>query len=207
MVQHTGFAPMRVCVFSPDKESCESLALGSERAGYQIEQKFSEPRKLVDFISCSNIEHIVLIDVSHQRDVCLQLIRDVSAGRPRPVVALANESDHRLGVRAMEAGAQAVLINPIEPKDMRAAFIAAAHQQAKQRRLEEDVRELRERLAQRKLIEKAKGILMESAKVTEAEAFRLIQRQSQDKRKPMAEIATLIISATELVKAARARAE
>jgi AmiR/NasT family two-component response regulator len=48
---------------------------------------------------------------------------------------------------------------------------------------------------------------MDSASVSEAEAFRLIQKQSQDKRKPMAEIATLIISAAELVTAARARAE
>jgi AmiR/NasT family two-component response regulator len=48
---------------------------------------------------------------------------------------------------------------------------------------------------------------MESAKVSEAEAFRLIQKQSQDQRKPMSEIATLIISATELVRAARALAE
>jgi response regulator NasT len=73
--------------------------------------------------------------------------------------------------------------------------------------LDDDIRLLRDKLADRKLIEKAKGILMESAKVSESEAFRLLQKQSQDQRKPMVEIATLIISATELVKAARARAE
>jgi response regulator NasT len=107
----------------------------------------------------------------------------------------------------MEAGAQALLINPIEAKDVYAAFTTAIYQQSRQVRLEDDSRGLRDKLAERKLIEKAKGILMESANVSESEAFRLIRRQSQNKRKPMGEIATLIISATELVRSARASAE
>lgn len=207
MVQQAGLAPMRVCVFSPEEKSCENLALGSVGAGYQIEQKFSEPRKLVEFISCSTIDHIVLIDLRRQREEGLQLIRDLCAGRPRALVALANEADARFCASAMEAGAQALLLDPVESEDIQAAFTTAIHQHTKQRLLDDDIRLLRDKLAERKLIEKAKGILMESAKVSESEAFRLIQKQSQDKRKPMVEIATLIISATELVKAARASTE
>ena len=123
------------------------------------------------------------------------------------MVALANETDSTIGARAIEAGAQAILVNPIDPQSICAAFTTAVQQQAKQARLEGDILSLSEKLAERKLIEKAKGILMDSAKVSEAEAFRLIQKQSQDQRKPMAEIATLIISATELVRAARAQAK
>jgi two-component system, response regulator PdtaR len=207
MVQQAGFAPMRVCVFSPEEKFCETLALDSERAGYQLERKFNEPRKLLEFISDSILDHIVLIDARRQREECLRLIRDLCSGRPRAAVALANEADTRLGARVMEAGAQALLVNPVEPKDICAAFTAAVYQCAKQSRLEKDIDSLRQKLVERKVIEKAKGILMESAKVSEAEAFRLIQKRSQDERKPMAAIAALVISATELVKAARARAE
>jgi response regulator NasT len=123
------------------------------------------------------------------------------------MVAVANETDARFCARAMEAGAQALIINPVEERGIYAAFTTAIHQCARQALLEDDIRAIREKLAERKLIEKAKGILMESAKVSESDAFRLIQKQSQDKRKPMAEIATLIISATELVRAARGGAE
>ena len=207
MVQQAGFAPPRVCVFSPEEKLCSSLALGSEGAGYQIEQKFNEPRKLVEFISCSTIDHLVFIDVRRQREEGLQLLKDLCASRPRAIVALVNETDSGFFARALEAGAQALLINPVEAKDICAAFTTAVYQRAKQVRLEDDIRGLREKLADRKLIERAKGILMESARVSESEAFRLIQKQSQDKRKPMSEIATLIISAAELVKAARAGAE
>jgi len=207
MVQKAGFAPIRVCIFSPQETDCEALALGSERAGFQVEQKFNEPRKLLEFISDSNIDHIVFIDARRQREECLKLIGDLCSGSPRAAVALASEADTPLGARVMEAGAQAVIVDPVEAKDIVAAFTVAVHQCAKQTRLEKDLQELRDKLAERKLIEKAKGILMESAKVSESEAFRLIQKRSQDERKPMAQIATLIISATELVKAARARAQ
>ena len=207
MVQKAGLAPMRVCIFSAEEELCEGLALESQEAGYRVEQKFNEPQKLVEFISRSNIDQIVLIDVRRRREESLKLIRELVASRPLAMVALADSADAGLGSRALEAGAQALLVDPAKAKDISAAFAAAAYQHAKQSRLESEILRLREKLAQRKLIEKAKGILMDAAKVTEAEAFRLIQKQSQDKRKPMAEIASLIISATQLVQeAARARA-
>ena len=203
MAQQAGLARMRICIFSLEEELCESLALGSQGAGYQVEQKFSEPRKLEEFISFSRVEHIVVIDVRRQPEQCLQLIKHLCAGRPRAMVAVANEADSRLGAQAIEAGAQALLVNPSNADDIRAAFTVAAHQQAKQTRLESEILSLREKIAERKLIERAKGILMDSAQVSEAEAFRLIQKQSQDKRKPMSEIASLIISATELVREAK----
>ncbi len=99
MVQQAGLAPMRICIFSTEEEFCESLALGSQGAGYQIEQKFTEPRKLEKFISCSNIDLIVLIDVSRQREECLKLIKDLCASRPRAMVAVANEADSSLAHR------------------------------------------------------------------------------------------------------------
>src|SRR5262245_47263545 len=208
MVQQAGLAPMRVCVFSPEEALCESLARDSARAGYQVEQKFSEPRKLVEFISGSSIEHIVLVDVAHQLEENLKLINELCAQRPLAMVAVANEADVSVGARAILAGAQALLINPVQAKDICAALTLAVHQQAKQARLEREILRLRDKLEARKLIEKAKGILMDSAKVSEAEAFRIIQKQSQDKRMPMIEIAKLIVSASELVReASRARAD
>lgn len=206
MVQKPGLAPMRVCVFSPEEKVCEQLIHHSELAGYKVEGKFSEQRQLLEFISCSNIDHVVLMDLG-QPNEHLQLISDLGSTRPVAIVALVNKTDPSVCARAMEVGAQSLLIDPIEAKDIFAAVTTAVHQLSRQSRLEEEGRELRAKLADRKLIEKAKGILMESANVTEGEAFRLIRKQSQDKRKPMAEIATLIISAAELVQSARANAE
>jgi response regulator NasT len=208
MLQQAGLAPMRVCIFSPVEELCESLALEIQDAGYRVEEKFTEPEALTEFIARSNIDHIVLIDARRDRENSLKLIRELCVGPALAIVALITGNNSRPGTRDMEVGAQTLLVEPATKQDLCAAFTAAVYQQAKQARMEAEIDRLRDKLAERKLIEKAKGILMDAAKVTEAEAFRMIQKQSQNKRKPMSEIATLIISATQMVReAAQARAD
>jgi response regulator NasT len=192
---------MRVCAFSSENELCDILAVKSQGAGYDVEQKFNSPQKLLEFISRSNTDYIVLIDIRRPHEHFVELISALCADRPLAIVALVNPGGS-LGRRAMEAGAQVFLADPVSAKDICAGFSVAALQHAKQERLESEISQLKEKLAERKLIEKAKGILMDAASVTEDEAFRLIQRQSQHKRKPMAEIATSIISTTQLVQEA-----
>ena len=72
---------------------------------------------------------------------------------------------------------------------------------ASSRRLQDDVDELKSTLRERKLIERAKGILMSRRHLSESEAFRLLQRQSQDRRIPMAKLAESIIQTDELLEA------
>jgi two-component system, response regulator PdtaR len=207
MEHQADLVPIKVCILSAETELRQRLALDSAAAGYQVDQEFSEDQQLVEFITASDDDHIVLIDVQHQREERLQLMTRLSAKRPLAIVALTAEVDASLGARAVQAGAQVLLVSPASADDICAAFSVAAHQQAKRLSLESEINYLRDKLAERKLIEKAKGILMDSARVSEAEAFRLIQKQSQDKRAPMADIAKLIISASEMVKeASRSRA-
>ena len=203
MTEHkAGLAPIKVCILSSEAEQLERLALDSAAAGYRVEQKFSEDQQLAEFIAASSVDHIVLIDMRQQREKRFSLMKQLCAKRPRAIVVLAGEADLTIGACAVQAGAQAMLVSPVRAQDISAVFSMAVHQQAKQVSLENEINYLRDKLAERKLIEKAKGILMHSAKVSEAEAFRLIQKQSQDKRAPMADIAKLIISATEMVQEA-----
>lgn len=207
MERQAGLAPSKVCILSAETELRQRLAHDSAAAGYPVEEEFSEDQQLVEFIAASGGDHIVLIDLQHQREERLQLMKHLSAKRPLAIVALTGEADAALGARAVQAGAQVLLMSPARAEDICAAFSVAAHQQAKQLCLESEINNLRDKLAERKLIEKAKGILMDSARVSESEAFRLIQKQSQDKRAPMVDIAKLIISASEMVKeASRSRA-
>lgn len=208
MVRQAGLAPIRVCIFSPTVELCESLVLDTEEAGYTVEQTFSQPQRLVEFIGRSNVDHIGLIDARQGGEQVLTLIRELCAQRSVAVVALEKPIDSGPNSLALAAGAQALILDPVNPKDVSCAFAVALVQHTKQARLEDELGQLRERLANRKLIERAKGMLMKAAKVSESEAFRLIQKQSQDKRKSMVEIATSIISANQLVEeASRVRGE
>ena|SRR5215471_16332608 len=202
MVRQAGLAPIRVCIFSPTAESCESLALETKEAGYTVEEKFNQPIKLVEFIGRSSIDHIALIDARQRGDAVFGLIKELCDKRTVAVVALERSIDCLPNSSALAAGAQALIVDPVVPKDVSCAFAIALYQHAKQSRLENKLDQLQERLENRKLIEKAKGMLMKAAKVSEAEAFRLIQKQSQDKRKSMADIAASIIATNQLVELA-----
>ncbi|HWP42590.1 MAG TPA: ANTAR domain-containing protein [Blastocatellia bacterium] len=193
-------APLRVCIFSNDKSSCEGLALDATRANYRVAGVFNDPAGLIDFISGSALDHIVLLDMSDHAARSLELIKKLSAKRPLPIVVATSGSDGGLAARAIEAGAQEVLVRPFDFERVAVAFSVAVQQQAKQARLEGELERLRAKLEERKLIERAKGILMKSAAVSEMEAYKLMQRESQDRRRPMAEIASGIISAAELIK-------
>jgi len=202
MVRQAGLAPIRVCIFSPSAELCESLALETQEAGYAVEEKFDQPKKLVEYIGRSTIDHIALIDTRRRTEAVLTLIEELCDKRTVAVVALESSVDSLPNSSALAAGAQALIVDPLNSKDVSCAFAVALYQHAKQSRMENKLDELQERLEKRKTIEKAKGMLMKAAKVTEAEAFRLIQKQSQDKRKSMADIAASIIATNQLVEEA-----
>jgi AmiR/NasT family two-component response regulator len=112
-----------------------------------------------------------------------------------PVVLLTAYSDMDLINRAKEAGVFAYLVKPFRENDLRPAIEVAISRYKEFLALEEEVSELEDKLETRKLIERAKGILMDQYGLKEQEAFRRIQVQSMNTRKSMKEIAEAIIIA------------
>jgi response regulator NasT len=112
-----------------------------------------------------------------------------------PVVLLTAFSDMELINRAKEAGVFAYLVKPFRESDLRPAIEIAISRYKEFLALEEEVNELEDKLETRKLIERAKGILMDQYGLKEQEAFRRIQVQSMNTRKSMKEIAEAIIIA------------
>ncbi|GBC96914.1 putative transcriptional regulatory protein pdtaR [bacterium HR16] len=112
-----------------------------------------------------------------------------------PVVLLTAFSDLDLINRAKEAGVFAYLVKPFRENDLRPAIEIAISRYKEFLALEEEVNELEDKLETRKLIERAKGILMDQYGLKEQEAFRRIQVQSMNTRKSMKEIAEAIIIA------------
>jgi AmiR/NasT family two-component response regulator len=112
-----------------------------------------------------------------------------------PVVLLTAYSDMDLINRAKEAGVFAYLVKPFRESDLRPAIEVSISRYKEFLALEEEVSELEDKLETRKLIERAKGILMDQYGLKEQEAFRRIQVQSMNTRKSMKEIAEAIIIA------------
>jgi len=110
-----------------------------------------------------------------------------------PVVLLTAFSQRDLVERAKEAGVVGYLVKPIQEADLAPAIEIALGRFCEFRELEKEVNNLQDQLETRKLVDHAKGILMDTQGLTEAAAFRRIQKMSMNTRKAMREIAQAII--------------
>jgi response regulator NasT len=118
----------------------------------------------------------------------------IAADRIAPVVILTAFSQRELVEQARAAGAMAYLVKPFQKSDLVPAIEIALSRFAEMRALEAEVASLGDRLETRKLVERAKGMLMTAFSMTEPDAFKWIQRAAMDNRMTMKQVAEKIIS-------------
>ena len=110
-----------------------------------------------------------------------------------PVVLLTAFSQSDLVSRAADAGAMAYVTKPFKPTDLLPAIQIALARHEELIALESEIADLSDRLETRKLMDRAKGILMSKMKLSEPDAFRWIQKASMDRRLSMAQVAKAVI--------------
>lgn len=110
-----------------------------------------------------------------------------------PVVLLTAFSQADLVSRAAEAGALAYITKPFKPADLVPAIQIALARNEEIVALEQEILDLSDRLETRKLMDRAKGLLMTKMKLSEPEAFRWIQKASMDRRLSMSQVAKAVI--------------
>ena len=115
-----------------------------------------------------------------------------------PVVLLTAFSDEELIERARNAGVVHYVTKPWRSSDLKPAIEIALSRFGEFREMEGRVKDLEDHLATRKVVEKAKGVLMQKHDITEQEAFRRIQKASMNNRKSMKDVAEAILLAEEL---------
>jgi two-component system, response regulator PdtaR len=117
----------------------------------------------------------------------------ISERRLAPVVILTAFSQRDLVQRASSAGAMAYLVKPFTKADLIPAIEIAVSRFAEVKALESEIGDLKDRLAMRKLLDRAKGVLQATRGLTEPEAFRWIQKTSMDRRMTMRALAQEIL--------------
>jgi two-component system, response regulator PdtaR len=137
---------------------------------------------------------LVICDIKMPKMDGIAAAAQIAEKRIAPVVILTAFSQRDLIERARDAGAMAYLVKPFQKRDLLPAIEMATSRFAEIRALESEVGNLRERLEARKLIERAKGVLMTEHRMTEPEAFRWIQRAAMDNRTSMRAVAELVLS-------------
>ena len=143
---------------------------------------------------------LVVMDVKMPKLDGIQAAQLLTQERIAPVLLLTAYADRTLAERARDAGVVAYLVKPFREEDLLPAIEVAMGRFAELRNLDKQLTDLQEAMATRKVVERAKGLLMETQGLTEAEAFRKIQQASMNTRKPMQEVAEALLLANQIAK-------
>ncbi|MCB0209754.1 MAG: response regulator [Anaerolineae bacterium] len=138
---------------------------------------------------------VILMDIKMPNMDGIDAAKILTEEQIAPVVLLTAYGQKELVDRAKEAGVVGYLVKPFRETDLLPAIEVALSRFNEFKAVRQEVDDLQNALETRKLVERAKGILMDTQKIDEGEAFRKIQKMSMNTRKPMKEVAEAIILA------------
>jgi AmiR/NasT family two-component response regulator len=138
---------------------------------------------------------VAILDIKMPDMDGIEAARILTEEKIAPVVLLTAYSQRDLVERAKQAGVVGYITKPMRESDLTPAIEVAIARFFEFRALEKEVGDLKQALETRKLVDRAKGVLMDTQGLTEAEAFRKIQKMSMNKRRPMKDVAEAIILA------------
>lgn len=141
---------------------------------------------------------VIIADANTPGCATLEKIGQLSLALEKPVVVLDAQNDPRSIREAMRAGISAYVAHAVQGEDLSAIIQVAAARFAEHRRLRDELKEAKSRLAERKLIDRAKGILMADRGYSEPDAYKHMRGMAMSRNKRLAEIAEAIVLAKEL---------
>jgi AmiR/NasT family two-component response regulator len=163
-----------------------------EEEGFEVVAEAGDGEAAVQLVE----EHrpdLVVMDVKMPRMDGITAAERIASARLAPVVMLTAFSQRELVERARAAGAMAYLVKPFGKADLLPAVEMAMSRFDELVTLEAEVVDLRDRLETRKLVDRAKGILMDRHGMTEADAFRFVQKTAMDTRRGLGAVAQSVI--------------
>ncbi|MDZ4397306.1 ANTAR domain-containing response regulator, partial [Hydrogenophaga sp.] len=143
---------------------------------------------------------IVLIDVADPSRDVLEELALVSGPMERPVAMFVDESDGALTRAAIEAGVSAYVVAGLTANRIKPVLDAAIARFHMMRKMRMELAETRRALEERKMIDRAKGIVMRAKGIGEDEAYALLRRAAMDQGRRLAEVAQALVTAAELLK-------
>ena len=167
-----------------------------ERAGFEI---CAEARYGLEAVELARAERpdLAILDVKMPKLDGIEAAKRILEERPIPIVMLTAYSQQELIARAVEAGVYGYLVKPFRETDLLPAIETARARHVELMALREEADSLAEALAARKLVERAKGLLMEKEKLNEQDAYARLRKASQLSGKPIMVVAEALIATFE----------
>ncbi len=190
--------PLRILVVDDEKPVAAGLSGQLEALGYDVVAMAHDGHHAID-ICRRTLPDLVIMDIEMPGLDGLAAATQIAKDPGTPVIILTAHGHPNLVEQAVENGVVHYLLKPVTSPALHAAIQVAAARSRETNELRENVESLETTLRDRKVIERAKGILMARRHMSEPEAFRYLQRESQNRRVPMANLASSIVQADEML--------
>jgi response regulator NasT len=189
---------MRVMLVDDHPERLALLDEALTAAGHTVAARLSTRDHLVAAVQRHRPD-IVLIDVDAPSRDTLESLGEVKRDRPCPVVMFAAQSDPELIRRAIQAGVSAYVVDGLSASRIQPVIDVAIARFAEFQALQQELEDTKLKLADRRDVEKAKGILMQRRGLDEPAAYALLRRLAMDRNLRLGDAARALISAAELL--------
>ena len=186
--------PLRVVIAEDEALIRLDLKEMLEEEGYEVVGEAADGEKAVELASALKPD-LVILDVKMPVLDGISAAERIAAQQIAPVVILTAFSQRELVERARDAGTMAYLVKPFTKADLVPAIEIAVSRFQEMSALGTEVGTLRDRLEVRKVLDRAKGLLQSQRGITEAEAFRWIQKTSMDRRMTMRAVSEEVLAA------------
>jgi response regulator NasT len=188
--------PLRIAVADDEPDMRDYFAKILPRLGHQVVAQARDGRELVE--QCRALRpDLVITDIKMPEmdgiDAAVAIYKDT----PVPVILVSAYHDAELIERAEADHIMGYLVKPIKQADLGPVIGLAMRRFEQFQALRQEATDLRQALEDRKLIERAKGILMKKAGLDEASAFRRLQKLASDKNLKLVEVARILLTAEE----------
>lgn len=166
--------------------------------GYEVVARSSVEEDLLQRIAQVQPDVIIVDMDSPDRDT-LESMRSISRDQPRPIVMFAEKSDRISIGEAVKAGVSAYVVDGMSPGRLNAIMEVAIARFREFQALRNELEETKSRLEDRKLIDKAKGILMKQKSMTEDQAYKVLRKMAMDRNIKIGEAARNVIIVADLL--------
>ena len=189
---------MRILVVDESAVRAEMLRAALLQAGYDVAASLSSPVALLGTIERLQPDVIVIDVDSPSRDVLEHLVM-VTQHTPRPIVMFATDGSPAAIREATRAGVSAYVVDGLDRKSIKAIVDAAVARFEEFQALRTRLAEANLKLSERKLVEKAKGLLMRRRGLDEDAAYAALRKMAMDRSLKLADVAQRVIDAAELI--------
>ena len=190
--------PLRIFLLDDNPDRTAAVSAGLTDAGCVIVGRATSSADLVHQVRQSRAD-VVVCDLDNPSRDTIESMQVLNRDEPRPVVMFVDRSDPESIAAAMKAGVAAYVIEGMVPSRVKAVIdVAIARFQAHEA-LKAELLEVRSALAERKLIERAKGILMQSRRLSEEQAYATLRRLAMDQGKRLSDVADSVITLSKML--------